>query len=162
PGGVSPGRNTPPRGSRHSPGGSAHLREALEWNEKAEGCFSEGKAPPALYLQRGELLHQAGATGEARRWQARGQTAKLGTARDHSLAARELAASGKFRAAARLLKVAVRLEPRNFWASFLLGYCHEGLGQDADAVASYTAAITLAPDFPGGYEHRGRCHLNRK
>src|SRR5262249_43188548 len=143
--------------------GEDELREALGWNKEAERCYGEGEAPPVLYQQRAELLRRVRQDGAAQHWYEHGRAAGLRTARDHYLAARELATEGRFREAAELLEQpAVHREPRNFWAWFLLGYCYEGLARDADAIGCYSAALTLAPDFYGIYIHRGLAHLRQR
>ena len=60
----------------------------------------------------------------------------------------------------RLLRKAVHIEPRNFWAWFVLGTCYDRQGQDGRAEACYQTCTTLWPEFHWAYfsEVLGMCH----
>src|SRR5262249_57799695 len=54
-----------------------------------------------------------------------------------------------------------RQDPKNFWASFIQGICHDRLGQEAEAMACYSSCIALWPDYPWSYFNRGSVLLRR-
>jgi tetratricopeptide (TPR) repeat protein len=138
------------------------LRAALDLNQQAETCYPEDGVPPALWRQRAELLQRLGDEDEARRLQERAATAKLRTARDYYLQAREEVVAHRHREALPLLEKALRLDPRNFWATFLEGDCHEWLDEDDKALTCYTVCVALAPDFHGPYLRRGELYRRKK
>src|SRR5262249_20158090 len=53
-------------------------------------------------------------------------------------------------------------EPTIFWAWFVRGDCHAGLGEDVRAEACYATCITLAPDSHWAYFNRGLAFLREK
>jgi tetratricopeptide (TPR) repeat protein len=135
--------------------------QALEYNRLAETCFAED-VPPTLWTQRARLYKEAKQPQEERL--AREQADAIGTrtVRDRWLAAREHAHEKRFAKAKQLLEPAVQEEPAHYWAWFLLGVCHDGLGQYDKAITCFTACIALGPDFHGPYANRGQVHLVRK
>lgn len=135
------------------------LRAALQLNQSAEGCYLEDQIPRALWLQRAELAAGLGQTVEAEHWRRRAEQTPLGTARQISLFAGELAARGQFREALPWLRQARDLDPRDFWTWFDLGLCYEQVGRDADAVACYSSCSALAPQFAPVYFQRGGAQL---
>ena len=62
---------------------------------------------------------------------------------------------GSIRKALPLALEATRLDPRDFWAWFILGLSHERLGQDIAAEACFGTCIALRPDSPFGWFNRG-------
>jgi tetratricopeptide (TPR) repeat protein len=156
-----------PRSTRpgQSAGNEEALDEARRLNGRAETCFPEGHAPPALWLQRAELLNRRkrleegplrqeleAEEAEARR---KAQAARPETAEEYYQLAREHAASGRSREAVPLLEEAVRRDPRHFWAHFQLGFCQYELGDNARAVTSYSVCVVLDPQRPEAYFNRG-------
>jgi tetratricopeptide (TPR) repeat protein len=155
----------------------AQLQLALRLNERAAAVASgeksvEGEvfstplsalnAPGvsrALWTQRAELTRLLGRPDEARGLLEQARKTPLRTAKDRYLVATEHAAQGRYREAIPLLQEAVELDPKDFWAWFVLGHCHSGLAQAADAVACYNAAVALWPDYPWAYFNRGLAHL---
>jgi tetratricopeptide (TPR) repeat protein len=125
---------------------AAHdLDEALRWNQAAEAWFVD--PPRVLYLQRADLLAKSGQAEAAQTWRRTLGTLPDEGPRDLAGQASELAAQGRPREALPLLERATRLDPRDFWAWFDRGLCHEALEQDADARACFSAALALAPEF---------------
>jgi tetratricopeptide (TPR) repeat protein len=131
------------------------VRLALGMNERAAAVCPDEGLTRALWAQRAELSRLLGKLDDARALREKAEKVPLRTARDRYLAAAEYSASGRFREAVPLLQEAVAQDPKQFWPWFVLGYCHAGLGQSADAVACYSAAIALWPEFPWTHFNRG-------
>jgi tetratricopeptide (TPR) repeat protein len=140
--------------------GNGRVEEALRLNHEAERCFADEGVPPVLWVQRADLLRRQGNQAEAEHAQARGQQPPR-TARGYYLLAGQYTIKRQCGPALPLLQKATKLTPRHYWAWFLLGQCHEGLGQRAEAVARYDVCVALAPRFHGGYFNRGVSQLNR-
>jgi tetratricopeptide (TPR) repeat protein len=140
--------------------GDARLEEALGLNREAERCFSREDVPPSVWSQRADLLRHQGQQAEAKEAQARGQEPPR-TARGYYLEAGRHTVKLDYRQALPLLRKATQLDPRHYWTWFLLGQCHDGLGEDVTAVANYDACIALAPEFHGGYFNRGVAQFRR-
>jgi serine/threonine protein kinase/Flp pilus assembly protein TadD len=134
------------------------LRGALRLNQLAESSYP-GEAPPALWLQRADLLRQLGEASEAQRLRERVEGLTPRTAHDHFLVAREHLAARRPRQALPLLREATRLDPQSFWSWLLLGDCCLELGEDIRAVNSYGVCIALAPQAPWPHFNRGLAHL---
>src|SRR5207253_302885 len=103
--------------------------------------------PRAVWLQRGELLaclqQNEAAEGAVKK---AGET-PLRTARDRYLAARLQQKAGNYRKALALLEEATQLDPQDFSAWFVKGYCHDSLRQHAEATACYSTCLALRPAF---------------
>jgi serine/threonine protein kinase/tetratricopeptide (TPR) repeat protein len=137
------------------------LYEALRLNEAAEGCYDPEQAPQTLWSQRAEvltLLGQSERGGEARK---QAEQVPLRAARDFYLAGTEQMGEGQYTRALPLLQEAAERDPLSFWARLALGNCQAGLGQFSEARASYTTAIALQPDFPGGYFNRALVYIQQ-
>ena len=138
----------------------AALDDALRCNRQAMACFPADGVPAPAWAQRAELLRrlhredEIPAAGSA-------ATSKPRTARELYLAGWDLARHGKYAAAVPLLEDATRQDPRDLWAWFLLGRCHDGLGHDADAIAYYGTCLALAPEAHPVWFNRGLAHLRR-
>jgi serine/threonine protein kinase/Flp pilus assembly protein TadD len=137
-------------------------RQALDLNRRAETMYPATEVPRAVWLQRARLLAALGRPGEAASAQSAAESAPMTSARDHYLAGSDQVAAGRYREALPHLDAAVRLDPRHFWAGFLQGVCHDALGQDAAALASYQACIALHPDSPRPWLKRGLVSLRLK
>ncbi|RUL82323.1 tetratricopeptide repeat protein [Tautonia sociabilis] len=124
----------------------ATVREALRLNLLAEDCYDKGAVPASLWSQRAELVGWLGDDREARRWRKRAAETPPRTARDLYLLATDLAVAGRFADALAKLETATRANPQLYWAWFLRGICHDRLGQDAEALASYQACVALRPE----------------
>jgi hypothetical protein len=59
------------------------------------------------------------------------------------------------------LQEATRLDPQNFFAWFVQGYCHGLLGRHGDAVACYTVCVALRPEAAASHFNRGLARLFR-
>lgn len=57
--------------------------------------------------------------------------------------------------ALRLLKDAVRLAPRDYWAPFLLGWALRATGDHRAAELAFGLSLSLKPDYPRALEGRG-------
>ncbi len=139
----------------------APVRAALKLNEQAETCYADD-LPPALWLQRANLLRRLGDAVAAKQYRARADGMPPRTAQDHYLLAREQVAAGRSREALLLLRTATRLEPRDFWTWFLLGNCYDDLQEDLQAVMCYNVCAALSPNDPWPYFNRGLAHLRQK
>jgi serine/threonine protein kinase/tetratricopeptide (TPR) repeat protein len=136
-------------------------RGALRLNDIATSCYDEDRVPRAVWLQRGELLaclQQNEAAEQALR--KAGET-PLRTARDRYLAARMQQKAGNYRKALALLEEATQLDPQDFSAWFVKGYCHDALKQHAEATACYSTCLALRPAFHWAWFNRGLAHLNQ-
>ncbi|MBI3406955.1 MAG: tetratricopeptide repeat protein [Planctomycetes bacterium] len=137
------------------------LKDALVLNQLAEACF-DGLAPRALLWQRADLLRQLGEFEQGEELRAVAERMSPESADDHYLSARELVAEGKTHQAVPLLRQATRLDPRHFWAWFLLGKCYLDMGEDVRAATCYSVCITLQPQSAAAYFNRGLAYLQQK
>jgi serine/threonine protein kinase/tetratricopeptide (TPR) repeat protein len=131
------------------------LREAVGLNERAEQ-LAGGDVPRVLWMQRADLLGRLGDRAGAEQAGRNAEAIPVASARDHYLVGREGQTSGRTREALPLLERATALDPTLFWAHMSQAMCHEDMGNNAQARASYTTAIALWPDFPWTYYNRGR------
>jgi tetratricopeptide (TPR) repeat protein len=69
--------------------------------------------------------------------------------------AREMAMGGDHTAAINYLKQAITTNPRYAEAYTLLGNCHDCLGQNEDAVASYNQALSIDPCHADAWFNKG-------
>jgi tetratricopeptide (TPR) repeat protein len=136
------------------------LRRSLELNERAETCYAADQVPPTLWQQRADVCRRLGQHDDADRFADRGHAAPQ-SARDLYLLAADYASEGRYRLALPLLRKATRQDPKNFWASFIQGICHDRLGQEAEAIACYSSCISLWPEYPWSYFNRGSVLLRR-
>jgi serine/threonine protein kinase/Flp pilus assembly protein TadD len=143
---------------------AASAEEALKLNLRAEECYPTGRAPRALWLQRAELTKQLGRDEESKQLLAVAADTPVRGARDHYLLAREQMARGRYLDAIEELQTAVKGDPQNFPAWYMLGICSlEGsdarASRAADAVAHFNTCIALRPNFYGAYQNRGRANF---
>jgi serine/threonine protein kinase/tetratricopeptide (TPR) repeat protein len=139
------------------------LEEALRLNRLAERSYLAGQAPGTLWTQRAQLVAALGQPEEAQRLLDRAKEVPAGNVTDAVLAARELVQRGQWLTALPMLRDAVRKDPQNFAAWYLLGNCYlDGLAREAEASACYTTCIALWPDFYGSYFNRGLAELRRR
>jgi tetratricopeptide (TPR) repeat protein len=133
--------------------------EALPGLEPCAALFDQR----AAYLD--ELARHHGRDTAAAAEAARRQAAAtpLTTARDHYLLA--LAKVGRHRLpeAVALLRRALQLDPRHYWARFRLGLCYQELGQFDLAASTFAECVALWPEFAWAYLNRGIAlhHLHR-
>lgn len=140
----------------------ASLETALALNARAESHHPDGDVPRALWLQRAAILERLGRAEEARTLSENAATGPLKSARDHYLLGAEHAVHGRFREAIPLLNEASRLDPKHYWAWFLLGFCHDGLAQDGRAEACYGTCIALWPEAHWAWFNRGIVYLRQQ
>jgi serine/threonine protein kinase/tetratricopeptide (TPR) repeat protein len=136
------------------------VRAALRLNQAAEACFPAGQAPRALWAQRAELHGLLGEEEEARRLRLEARATPVRDGWDHYLVAREEVRRGRLPEAVKELREAIRLDPTNFSAWFLMGNCHlwgsaDDFARESDALGHYTTCIALRPDFYAPYYNRG-------
>jgi serine/threonine protein kinase/Tfp pilus assembly protein PilF len=149
---------------RHAggPAPAAEVQAALELNQRAETCYPEKAAPRALWLQRAQLLRLLGQESAARELETEAEGRPLRTAQDYYLTARELTGAHRHGDALPLLREALRRDPQDYWAWFLLGECHEQFGQDEPAIGCYGSCVALAPGSYVAYFNRGMAYLRRR
>ncbi len=143
------------------PARKAKLEEAQKLCELADGCFQGDRKPRALVEQKADVVRLLGRADEAGRLLAEAERVPLRTALAYEMAADALATRGEYIKALPLALEATRLDPRDFWAWFTLGLCHERLTQDPEAAACFGTCIALRPDSPFGWFNRGVVHLRR-
>jgi len=137
------------------------LEEASQLLDLAEAASPRAAASPTLWRQRARLCTLRGQAEEADRCRRQAEALPLASASDHYSAASDLIAQGRLREALPLLQQAVKWEPNNFWAHFILANCYDRFGQDARAEASYSVCIALAPT-PWAYFNRGLALLRQQ
>lgn len=147
--------NHPERTSREE-----QARTALQWNQRAENVFPDGKVPAVLWMQRARCLRLLGQSPqEADRLDALARSTPPGTASELMLLAQEFVIEGRFQEALPLLVEASRLNPHNFMLWYMLGVCYDGVGMNDAAVSSYTTVIALTPRHYFPYEKRAQAYL---
>jgi eukaryotic-like serine/threonine-protein kinase len=137
------------------------LAQAMRLNELAEAACGTAQSSRALWQQRAELAHQLGRIADAKELQARAAGMPLRTSADRYLVAAEYLARGNLHQALPLLTEATERDPQDFWAWFLLGVCHDGLSDSAEAVACYNTCVALTPTSPWAYLNRGLAQLRQ-
>jgi serine/threonine protein kinase/tetratricopeptide (TPR) repeat protein len=137
------------------------LRFALRVNELAGACGA-GEPTRALTLQKADLLELQGKKSEAKELRRSARDIPLHSTRDHFLTALASFDQQETDQAAELLQAAVRQDPKDFWAWFLLANCHDKAERSADALACYTACIALWPDCHRCYFNRALVYLRDK
>ncbi|MCI0462727.1 MAG: serine/threonine-protein kinase, partial [Gemmataceae bacterium] len=76
--------------------------------------------------------------------------------REHYLLATTYARALRYREAIDQLNQALHLNPRHYWSWLQHGICSQELGDEAQALADFTACVVLWPDFAWGHFNRGR------
>jgi serine/threonine protein kinase/tetratricopeptide (TPR) repeat protein len=149
--------NLPDAGTRHD-----QLVCALDLNRRAEACLPGDRTPKSLWSQRAELADLLGRPDEARRLFERADKLPPESARDHYRLALKLRDQGRTReAASRLtdaigqLREATRKDPRNYWAWYLQGNCHDLLLENPESITCYTTCGVLNPDSVESFFNRG-------
>ena len=143
------------------PGRHQLARSAQKLNQIALAAFPNGRQPQAFWAQQAAVVRLLGREAEGARLAAEAEKLPLRTARDHYLAATGLASRGEHAKALPLAEEAVRLDPQQFWAYFVLGVCHDHLEHHAEAMACFTTCTALRPDFAESWLYRGLAHLKR-
>ena len=143
------------------PARKAGAEAAARLGDLAGPCFEADRSPRALLDQRAELARIMGQVAEAGRLVAEAAQVPMTTALDLELAATAWLDRGEYRKAIPPALEATRLDPRDFWAWFTLGFSYERLGQDVEASACFGTCIALRPDVPYGWFNRGTVHTRR-
>jgi serine/threonine protein kinase/predicted Zn-dependent protease len=131
------------------------LEAALRWNGLAERCSTTPETSQAIKLQRAWLFALMGRQHETRKLADEAAAMGHGTAsRSLRAYASQLMHKGRFREAVELLRRANRQDPANPMGWFLLGSCHEHLGQFDRAIGCYDVVIALHPESHLGYYRR--------
>jgi serine/threonine protein kinase/lipoprotein NlpI len=140
-------------------------RAALRLNHRAEACYTTESAPLSLWRQRVRLAEQLGQPEEverARQQEAAARPRRPLSAKDREFQTSELISEGQFVQALGLLREATREDPRDFWAWYREGVCHESLGDDPKAEACFQVCVALRPAMPWPYFKRGLAHLRQE
>jgi serine/threonine protein kinase/tetratricopeptide (TPR) repeat protein len=140
----------------------AAVNKALQYNALAESCYAANEVPRAVWEQRARLYEMLGNGPAARQWRDRAAATPLRTARDFYWCAVDHFLDGRIRDALPLLEEAVRLDPRNFRAWFVLARCHDVAERNADAAACYSTCIALEPEYAWSYFNRGLAHYRQR
>ncbi len=110
------------------------------------GAAGESKA---ALLSRADLVGLLGRADESRDLQKQAEGLAPGSAGEFYLLALRLGDGQEFARALPLFRESTRRDPKDAWAWFYLGYCHQELGEYAEATRCYTASIALAPRKAG-------------
>jgi serine/threonine protein kinase/tetratricopeptide (TPR) repeat protein len=136
-------------------------RSALNLARQAGEYFDESTAPSLVWKLQAELLERLGQDAEARQMQDRAGKTPARTPRALYLDGADLAALQQYANAIPLLEQAVHQETDLFAAWFALGFCHWNLGHTEEAIAAYSGAIALRPNFSRTWLRRGQVRLQR-
>jgi serine/threonine protein kinase/predicted Zn-dependent protease len=138
------------------------IARALHLNELAATFYAPELRPPALTLQRARLLELSGRHTEAQELKARAEQEPMPTDQNQYLLLADQMGQGRWRAVLPLLRQLSRQAPQDYSWWLLLGNCHAGLGQLAEAAACYDLGIALRPDAIWAYFNRGLLYLEHK
>ena len=134
------------------------LLEAREWNHRAERNHPAAEGCRAVWVQRGFLSRLGGDPAAAERYARQAERIPRDAA-DAVLEGRQFMMEDRVQAALAVLKEAVRLDPKNFWAVFYSSACQQMLGEYRDAVTGYDLCGSLRPGFFGTSYNRGLSRL---
>jgi eukaryotic-like serine/threonine-protein kinase len=155
------------QGEHYSTPEERPARLALAWqlNQRAEACLAGGPPSRFLWQQRARLARLLDRPADAERYQQQAERTPAATARDFYLLAVREVQQREFAKAAALLREAVRLDARDFWAWNVLGNCYQELHQTDESLACYNACLASDPDpavryFP--YFHRALLYLAQR
>jgi serine/threonine protein kinase/Tfp pilus assembly protein PilF len=138
----------------------AQLDLALRLSALAEGCYSAGAVPRALWRQRADLAGSAGHADEARRLLERAEQTPAGTLRDrYLLLLTEYQQEGRLPDALPLLQEAIGRERDNFSVRLILGNCYAQLRRRTEAIECYDMASALWPEWHWAHLCRGMACL---
>lgn len=134
------------------------LREAREWNQRAEATHPAPEGCRAVWAQRGFVARLGGDRVGAERHARRADLIRRDAA-DAVLEGRQFMTEGRVQAALAVLTEAARSDPKNFWAVFYASVCHQTLGDHRQAAAGYDICLSLRPGFFGTYYNRGQTRM---
>jgi tetratricopeptide (TPR) repeat protein len=129
------------------------LEQAVGWLDRVEAI--DPRPTAVLFRERAAYLEELGDETRAARDRKRALTLLPQTARDYSLIGEELASSGSIDQAIPFLERAIVIDPRRFWAWFVLGLCHYELGQFEAAAGEFGACMLIEPQFAWPAFNRG-------
>jgi eukaryotic-like serine/threonine-protein kinase len=145
----------------HDTSSDPELRQALDLNTLALGCYDGRAVPRALWEQRADLARFLDGAEEHRARREARETPPRPD-KDGFLSAHRHAAQGNYRKALPLLRQATQRDPQSFAAWFVRGVCHLELLQDAEAAACFNSCVALAPEFPWSWYNRGLAHRRQR
>ena len=128
-------------------------RQGVAWLTVAERL--DPRPPAALFEDRGRLHAALGRHDLAARDLGSASRVPPSSSRDFYLQGTSLLARGERDRAEVPLSRAVALDPRRFWAWFVLGICHSDQGRHADAAYDFGVCTTLVPGFAWPHLNRG-------
>jgi tetratricopeptide (TPR) repeat protein len=152
-------RREAPPGTRSTPS-RQQLALAMDLNHRAERLLGEDSQ--TMWKQRAELARLLGEADEEQKARDKITQTRKRTAQDHYLSAFAFREQGRNRAALFDLEKATLLDPQNYSAWILKGNCEIDLGREAEALASYTAAIARRPELAYPWLNRGIVYLKRR
>ncbi len=130
------------------------LNEALDLNARINAVRGDLGNAPSTALQRARLLAAAGRQTESERVVEQLKNIPHLSSDRRALAV-ERAEQHQYGEAAKLLEQLIHDLPPDHTLWFCLGNCYLSARLHVRAVESYTAALSLRPDFVLGLEHRG-------
>lgn len=134
---------------------AAPSKDQLQLNDAAASLYPGNQRPHYWWTQREQILRQAGDEAGAAAAATAAQAIQPTLAMDRYLSAVERYRAGRYRDAVTQLSVLAKEDPQHFGAWFVLGACQYKLGQDADAIASFSKCIVLNPKSYPAYVNRG-------
>ncbi|MBM3980430.1 MAG: hypothetical protein FJ304_09105 [Planctomycetes bacterium] len=134
------------------------LREAREWNQRAEATHPTPEGCRAVWAQRGFITRLGGDHAGAERHARRAEAIRRDAA-DAVLEGRQFMTEGRIQAALLVLTEATKSDPKNFWAVFYASVCQQMLGDLRQAAAGYDICLSLRPGFFGTYYNRGQTRM---
>jgi eukaryotic-like serine/threonine-protein kinase len=137
------------------------IRQLLALSSLAIAGYESGRVPSVIWEQRAMLLEHAG-DPQAAEYRRRAQAAPLVTARDYFLQAQADFHAGKARKALQLLDQATQMDPRDFFAWFIKGECHNAIEQFAKAEGAYDVCVSISPELEGTWFNRGWARLKQQ
>ena len=134
------------------------LRQAADWNRRAEATHPSADGCRAVWVQRGYIARLNGDRAGAERLARLADAIPRGVV-DAVLEGRQFMTEGRMQAALKVLTEATQADPRNFWAMFYSSVCQQMLGQDRESSAGYDICASLQPGFFGTYFNRAQVRL---
>jgi tetratricopeptide (TPR) repeat protein len=133
----------------------------LQVVDLAKARTREAGGSKVALLQSAELNGLLGRREEERREEKLAEGLTPTSANELYLLALNLGDRREFKRALPLLQESTRRNPRDVWAWFYQGYCHQQLGEFSDAIRSFTVSLALAPRHTSSYLpifNRGLCY----
>lgn len=138
------------------------LREAAQWNSRAERVHPNPASCRVVWSQREFLARLGGDVTEADRLKRRANGLPSAPA-EAVLEGRQLYAEGRLHAALAAFVGATRADPQHFWGHYYAAICHQLLGDARSALAEFDICAAIRPGYFGTHFNRGqvRLRLNR-